>query len=111
MWGVCLVGWEICYTFVIMRKLVWEFLNSKYRNSVIYHQRFELHDRTAEKFITDDYESIMEFTRYHHGKDVRTRVNSFIRAHIKKYFDIDYFDIEVYVLDWCRNKSVKTIEM
>jgi hypothetical protein len=64
-----------------------------------------------EKFITDRGNGIIEFLRFHSGKDVRTRVNSFLREDIKKYFDIHDIDIEMYVLEWCRDKSSKVIEM
>jgi len=77
----------------------------------VYRQIFDLSDKLMEKFITDKGNGIIEFVRYHHGKDVRTRVNNFLIGDIKRYFDIDRFDIEIYVLEWCRDKSVSTIEM
>ena len=94
-----------------MRKMVWQFLNTKYNGIVIYHQLFNLSDKLMEKFITDRGDGIMEFSRFHSGKDVRTRVNSFLREDIKKYFDIHDIDIEMYVLEWCRDKSSKVVEM
>ena len=94
-----------------MRKMVWQFLNTKYEGIVIYHQLFNLSDKLMEKFITDGGNGIIEFVRFHSGKDVRTRVNSFLRVDIKKYFDIHDIDIEMYVLEWCRDKSSKVIEM
>ena len=98
-----------------MRKMVWQFLNTKYNGIVIYHQLFNLSDKLMEKFITDRGDGIMEFSRFHSGKDVRTRVNSFLREDIKKYFDIHDIDIEMYVLEWCRDKSIdksiKIVEM
>ena len=94
-----------------MRKMVWQFLNTKYNGVVIYHQIFDLSDKLMEKFITDKGNGIIEFVRFHSGKDVRTRVNSFLREDIKKYFDIHDIDIEMYVLEWCRDKSTKVIEM
>jgi hypothetical protein len=94
-----------------MRKMVWQFLNTKYNGIVIYHQIFDLSDKLMEKFITDKGNGIIEFVRFHSGKDVRTRVNSFLRVDIKKYFDIHDIDIEMYVLEWCRDKSSKVIEM
>ena len=94
-----------------MRKLVWQFLNTKYEGIVIYYQLFNLSDKLVESFITDKGNSIIQFVRYHHGKDVRTRVNSFLRGDIKKYFDIHDIDIEMYVLEWCRSKSTKIVEM
>jgi hypothetical protein len=94
-----------------MRKMVWQFLNTKYNGVVIYHQIFDLSDKLMEKFITDKGDGIIEFVRFHSGKDVRTRVNSFLRVDIKKYFDIHDIDIEMYVLEWCRDKSSKVIEM
>lgn len=95
----------------IMKRMVWEFLNTKYSGVMIYHQLFNLSDKLMEKFITDRGNGIIEFSRFHHGKDVRTRVNSFLRVDIKKYFDIHDIDIEMYVLEWCRNKSTKVVEM
>jgi len=94
-----------------MRRVIWEFLNTKYNGIVIYHQIFDLSDKLMEKFITDKGNGIIEFVRFHSGKDVRTRVNSFLREDIKKYFDIHDIDIEMYVLEWCRDKSSKVIEM
>ena len=94
-----------------MKSLVWEYLNAKYGGVVIYHQRFDLSDKLMENFITDKGNGVMQFSRFHHGKDVRTRVNSFLKGDIKKYFDIHEIDIEMYVLEWCRSKSVESIEM
>ena len=94
-----------------MRKMVWQFLNTKYNGIMIYHQLFNLSDKLMEKFITDRGDGIMEFSRFHSGKDVRTRVNSFLREDIKKYFDIHDIDIEMYVLEWCRDKCTKVVEM
>ena len=94
-----------------MKRLVWEFLNTKYSGVMIYHQMFNLSDKLMEKFITDGGNGIIEFVRFHSGKDVRTRVNNFLKGDIKRYFDIHDFDIEIYVLEWCRDKSCKTIEM
>jgi len=94
-----------------MRRIIWEFLNTKYRGVVIYHQLFNLNNRRNEKFVTDSYESIMEFTYFYSGKDVRTHISPIIRRDIRNYFDVDYLDVEGYILDWCRDKSCKTIEM
>ena len=94
-----------------MKRLVWEFLNTKYKGVVIYHQMFDLSDGLMESFITDRGNGIIKYTRFHSGKEVRTRVNSFLRGDIRNYFDIDYIDIEMYVLEWCRDKSIMTIEM
>ena len=94
-----------------MRKLVWQFLNTKYEGIVIYRQMFDLSDKLMEKFITDRGNGIIEFSRFHSGKEIRTRVNSFVRTDIKNYFDIHEIDLEIYVLEWCRYKSVRTVEM
>ena len=94
-----------------MKRLVWEFLNAKYNGVMIYHQLFNLSDKLMEKFITDRGDGIIEFVRFHSGKDVRTRVNNFLVGDIIRYFDIDRFDVEIYVLEWCRHKSSKVVEM
>jgi hypothetical protein len=99
------------YTFVIMKRMVWEFLNIKFEGVLIYHQRFNVSDKIIEKFITDRGSAILDFHRFHSGKEVRTRVNYFVRKDVKAYFDIHEIDIEMYVLEWCRDKSCKTIEM
>lgn len=95
-----------------MKRLVWEFLNTKYKNVVIYREVHNLVDSRMEKFIGDTFiENIVQFTYYHSGKEIRTRVNSFIRGDIKSYFGIEYIDIEMYVLEWARNKTSYTIEL
>lgn len=94
-----------------MKSLVWQFLNTKYDGIVIYHQMFDLSDKLVESFMTDRGNGIIKFTRFHNGKEVRTRVNSFLRGDVKNYFDIHDIDIEMYVLEWCRAMSIRTIEM
>ena len=94
-----------------MKSLVWQFLNTKYEGVVIYRGIFDLSDKLLEKFVSDKGEVIIQFSRFHSGKEVRTRVNSFLRGDIKNYFDIDYIDIEMYVLEWCRDKSINNIEI
>ena len=105
------MGSEVYYIFVVMRKLVWLFLNTKYEGKIIYHQLFNLSDKLLEKFVSDKGEVIIQFSRFHSGKETRTRVNIFLKAVIKKYFDIHDIDIEMYVLEWCRSKSTKVVEM
>ncbi len=94
-----------------MRRIIWEFLNTKYGDMVIYHQVFDLGNRRNEKFVTDSYQSIMEFTYFYSGKDVRTHITPAIRRDIQNYFDINPLDVEVYILDWCRDKSCKIVEL
>jgi hypothetical protein len=53
----------------------------------------------------------MEITYFYSGKDVRTHVTPTIRRDIYNYFDINPLDVEGYILDWCRDKSIETIEM
>ena len=96
---------------VMMRRIIYEFLNTKFKGVLITHQRFDLSDKLMEKFITDKGDGIVEFVRFHSGKDVRTRVNNFLIGDIMRYFDIDRFDVEIYVLEWCRHKSTNVIEM
>jgi hypothetical protein len=107
------VGEEIYNTFVIMRRLVWEFLNSKFEGVVIYRRVWDLVDSCKEEFLNKNGIGIIQFTRYHSGKEVRTRVNSHVKRDIKSFFDIHEIDIEMYVLEWCRDKAidVETIEM
>ena len=94
-----------------MKRLIWEFLNSKFEGVVIYHQVCELDNRRTEKFITDSHETLMQFTYFYSGKEVRTHLSLHIRRDVRNYFDMDYLDVEGYVLEWCRDKSVETIEM
>jgi DNA-directed RNA polymerase alpha subunit len=78
-----------------MRKLVWLFLNTKYEGKIIYHQLFNLSDKLLEKFVSDKGEVIIQFSRFHSGKETRTRVNIFLKAVIKKYFDIHDIDLAI----------------
>jgi hypothetical protein len=107
------VGEGIYNTFVIMRRLVWEFLNSKFEGVVIYRRVWDLVDSCKEEFLNKNGIGIIQFTRYHSGKEVRVRVNSHVKRDIKSYFDIHEIDIEMYVLEWCRDKAidVETVEM
>jgi hypothetical protein len=94
-----------------MRRIIWEFLNTKYGGIVIYHQVFDLGDRRNDKFITDTFESIMEYTFFFSGKYIRTHITPSIKKDIQNYFCMNPLDFEGYILEWCRNKSTKVIEM
>lgn len=94
-----------------LKRIAFEFLNTKYRNVRICRQIHELNDRRVEKFITNEFESIVEFTYYYSGKERRTRVNNLLRQHINKYIDIHYLVFEIYVLEWCYDHAHETIEM
>ena len=96
-----------------MKRLVWEFLNSKFEGVVIYRRVWDRVDSCKEEFLNKNGIGIIQFTRYYSGKEVRVRVNSHVKRDIKSYFDIHEIDIEMYVLEWCRDKSVdvETIEM
>jgi competence protein ComGF len=100
------VGEEIYNTFVIMRRLVWEFLNSKFEDKVIYRRVWDLADSVKEEFLTEKGDGVIQFSRYHSLKEIRTRVNSLLKKDIKLLFDVHDFDIEIYVLEWCRDKAI-----
>ena len=89
-----------------MKRLVWEFLNMKYSDIVIYRQVHFSTDKRMELFVTDRGNRLIEFSYFYSGKETRTRVNSFIRRDIRNLFDIHEIDIEMYVLEWCRDKAV-----
>jgi competence protein ComGF len=103
----------LCYTFVVMRRLVWEFLNSKFEDKVIYRRVWDRADSVREEFLTEKGDGVIQFSRYRSLKEIRTRVNSHVKKDIKMLFDVHDFDIEIYVLEWCRDKAidVETIEM
>ena len=101
-----MVGEEIYNTFVIMRRLVWEFLNSKFEDKIIYRRVWDLADSVQEEFLTEKGDGVMLFTRYRSLKEIRTRVNSFLKKDIKSLFDVHEIDIEMYVLEWCRDKAI-----
>jgi hypothetical protein len=89
-----------------MKRLVWEFLNSKFEDKVIYRRVWDRADSVREEFLTEKGDGVIQFSRYRSLKETRTRVNSFIRRDIRNLFDIHEIDIEIYVLDWCRSKAV-----
>ena len=101
-----MVGEEIYNTFVIMRRLVWEFLNSKFEDKVIYRRVWDRADSVREEFLTEKGDGVIQFSRYRSLKEIRTRVNSHVKKDIKMLFDVHDFDIEVYVLEWCRYKAI-----
>ena len=96
-----------------MRRLVWEFLNSKFEDKIIYRRVWDLADSVQEEFLTEKGDGVMLFTRFRSLKEIRTRVNSFLKKDIKSLFDVHEFDIEIYVLEWCRYKAidVETVEI
>jgi hypothetical protein len=96
----------LCYTFVIMRRLVWEFLNSKFEDKIIYRRVWDLADSVQEEFLTEKGDGVIQFSRYRSLKEIRTRVNSLLKKDIKLLFDVHDFDIEIYVLEWCRDKAI-----
>jgi hypothetical protein len=67
---------------------------------------WDLADKRKEEFLNERGNGIIQFITYHSGKEVRTRVNSFVKRDIKSYFDIHEIDIEMYVLEWCRYKAI-----
>jgi hypothetical protein len=89
-----------------MKSLVWQFLNSKFEGIVIYRRLWDLADKRREEFLNERGDSIIRFETYHSGKEVRTRVNSFVKRDVRSYFDIHEIDIEMYVLEWCRDKAI-----
>ena len=93
-----------------MKSLVWQFLNSKFEGIVIYRRLWDLADKRKEEFLSEKGIGIIGFETYHSGKEVRTRVNSFLRRDIKSYFDIHEIDVDMYVLEWCRDKAIDTDE-
>lgn len=96
----------VCYTFVGMKRMIWEFLNTKFEGVLIYRRVWDLIDSRKEEFINDKGSGIIQFTYYYSGKEVRTRVNSFVKRDVRAYFDIHDIDIEMYVLEWCRDKAI-----
>lgn len=89
-----------------MKRLVWEFLNSKYSGIVIHRQIHISTDKRMETFNTDRGNRIIEFVSFYSGKETRTRMNTFVKRDIRNFFDIHDIDIEMYVLEWCRSKAV-----
>lgn len=90
-----------------MKRLIWEFLNAKFEGVLIYRRVWDLVDSRKEEFLNDRGNGIIQFTYYYSGKEVRTRVNSFVKRDVKSYFDIHDIDIEMYVLEWCRDKAIE----
>jgi hypothetical protein len=72
---------------------------------------YEFNNRRTEKFVSNSFESIIEFTYFYSGKDIRTHITPTIRRDIRNYFDINPLDVEGYILEWCRDKSIKTVNV
>jgi hypothetical protein len=88
-----------------IKRLVFEFLNTKFKGVLIYRRVWDIGVSCKEEFLNEKGIGIIQFTRYHSGKEVRTRVNSFVKRDVKAYFDLHDMVIEMYVMEWCRNNS------
>ena len=89
-----------------MKRLVWEFLNTKFEGIQIYRRVWDLVDKRKVEFIAKDA-GIVQIIHWDNGQEDGIRVNSFVRRDIRLYFDIHDIDIEMYVLDWCQDKAIE----
>jgi len=86
-------------------------LDIKYDGLVVEREVHYLFDKRMENFLVRGEGGIMTYSHYHNGKEQRYRLNSFLRRDIRAYLDIDHDYVWMHVLDWCRKKTMETIEM
>ncbi len=95
----------------MMRKVIHTVLDITYEGLVIERETYNLVDKWMETFTVKGGGDIMTFSNYYNGKGVQYRVNSFLRRKISAYTDLNHDFIWTHVLDWCRRRTMETIEM
>ena len=90
-----------------MKRLVFKVLEYKFKNRELRRTIYDLDDCRVEVFINKNGTKIMEYRKFHNGKEDRGRVNSIVKRDIKSFFVLEDSIIERYVLDWCREKTCK----
>mgnify|MGYP003351416219 CR=1 FL=1 len=88
-----------------------EFLNIKFRDTVLRRDVYDMSDARIERFYSknSNFTSILELRTIHPDKTVRYKVNNFVKDDLRNYFNLKDMYIEMFVLEWCRIKTLKNI--
>ena len=90
------------YLCVIMKKVLFEFLDLKYSGKDIVMYSYSNDDASCQIYVVEDTnDSIMHISDF--GCFTEFIVNSLLNEHILKYMNLSNTIIELYVLDWCRS--------
>ena len=89
-----------------IKRLVFEFLTTKFTGVSLKRAVTVRYDETLETFVSSNGVRVMEFRQFHNGKQFRCRVNRFVMKDLRDYFDLHDMVIEMYVMEWCRNNSI-----
>jgi len=68
---------------------------------------YDMSDVRTERYYCKGAAPIMEFRKFHSDKTMRYKVNHHVKMDLRNYFDLHDMVIEMYVLEWCRDKTCK----
>ena len=89
------------YLCVIMKKILFEFLDLKYSGKSIVMHSYSNNEASSQIYVVEDTnDSIMHISDF--GCFTEFKVNSLLNEHILNYMNLSNTIIELYVLDWCR---------
>lgn len=90
-----------------MKKMVFEFLNQKFRDVVLLRDVYDMSDARIERYYCKGAAPVMEFRKINSDKTMRYKVNHHVKNDLKNYFNLSYIVIDMYLLEWCRDKTCR----
>lgn len=87
--------------------MVFHFLNEKFRDVVVLRDVYDMSDVRTERFYSKNFAPIIEFRKFHSDKTHRYKLNNIIKRDIRSYFCLEDMVIEMYVLEWCQDKTTR----
>ena len=108
------------YLCVIMKKVLFNFLDLKYSGKSIVMYSYSNDDASSQIYVVEDTnDSIMHISDFGYNDTImhisdfgyftEFRVNSLLNKHILNYMNLSNTIIELYVLDWCRSNVKQDI--
>ena len=96
------------YLCVIMKKVLFNFLDLKYSGKSIVMYSYSNDDASSQIYVVEDTnDTIMHISDF--GGFTEFKVNNLLNKHILNYMNLSNTIIELYVLDWCRSNVKQDI--
>ena len=96
------------YLCVIMKKVLFNFLDLKYSGKSIVMYSYSNDDASSQIYVVEDTnDTIMHISDF--GYFTEFKVNNLLNEHILNYMNLSNTIIELYVLDWCRSNVKQDI--
>jgi hypothetical protein len=90
-----------------VKKMVFKFLNHRFRDIEIKRDVYDMSDARIERYYCKGATPVMEFRKINSDKTMRYKVNHHVKNDLKNYFNLRHMVIEIYVLEWCRDKTCR----